>query len=335
MSEAMEYTRKYREMMIPVGGSREEMPHWATFFNDEMVDFWNGEVVWNAPMGDYTTFKTGGEAEAVVEPRGCNEISLLVQGLRKINVPWQIMGRGSNVLVSDKGLKGVVIILGREFSDIETVQADGNTVLVRVQAGCSLARLISWTQQEGLSGLEFATGIPGSVGGAIVMNAGAWKREIKDVLSMVTVMDSRGCFCITKTEEMNFSYRSWGEDRDKIVLEGFFRLKKMEQARVKRRCHEFHSRRKEIQPQNVASAGSFFKNPPQGKTAGQLIDEAGLKGFSVGGALVSPVHANFIVNTGNARATEIISLMHIVQENVLKKFGIKLEPEVKILGRDR
>ncbi len=331
MFEGRAYSTKYREMMTPVGGAMKKTPAWAPVFNDEMSDFWSGEVIWNAPLSDYTTFKVGGPAEAIILPRGCNELSLILQGLRKINIDWQILGRGSNVVIDDAGLPGVVILLGRNFSGIEIEQSDEDSVLVRVEAGCSLAKLVNWTVKNGYTGLEFLAGIPGSVGGAIVMNAGAWHREMKDVLSMVTVMDSSGCFCVTKTSEIDFSYRTWGEPEGKIALEGFIRLKRQSVEQVSNRYHEYHRQRKVLQPQNIASAGSFFKNPPGEKAAGKLIEDAGLKGFTVGGAMVSPKHANFIVNTGDATSDDIIEVMHHICETVQKEFGVTLEPEVKIL----
>jgi len=331
MFGGMAYSTQYREIMTPVGGSVKKTPAWAPVFNDEMVDFWSGEVLWNVPLSDYTTFKVGGPAEAIILPKGCNELSLLLQGLRKININWQILGKGSNVLIDDAGLSGVVIVFGRNLSAIEVEQSDEDSVLVRVGAGCSLARLVNWTVKHGYTGLEFAAGIPGSVGGAIVMNAGAWHREMKDVLSMVTIMDVSGCFCVTKASDIGFSYRSWGEPKGKIALEGYFRLKKDSAGKVSNRYHEYHRQRKTIQPQNVPSAGSFFKNPQGEKAAGKLIEDAGLKGYSVGGAMVSPKHANFIVNTGDATCDDIIEVMQHVTKTVQSKFGVRLEPEVKLL----
>ncbi len=332
MEKAISCSRKYRDMMVPVGEKRVKLPIWSGAFNDEMADFWSGEVTWNESMAKYTTFKVGGVADAIVFPRGRNEFSLLVQGLRRLNVPWVVVGRGSNLVVADEGIRGMVIVLGRNFAAIEMDQKDDASAVVKVQAGCSLAKLVKWSAEQGLTGLEFAAGIPGSVGGAIVMNAGAWQREMKDVLSLVTTMDTKGCFCLTKTAEMNFAYRSWGEVRGKIALEGFFTLKKDSSERIKAKCREYQKLRRKRQPVNMDSGGSFFKNPAQGKVAGQLIEEAGLKGYRVGGAMVSPVHANFIVNTGGATAADIVALMHSVQQRVREKFGISLEPEVKFLG---
>ncbi|MCB2180668.1 MAG: UDP-N-acetylmuramate dehydrogenase [Desulfobulbaceae bacterium] len=332
MHGGMQFTRQYRQIMTPIGSSSDNLPHWAGVFNDEMADFWSGEVVWNGCMAEYTTLKVGGNADAIVFPMGRNELSLLIQGVRKINVTWIILGKGSNVLVPDEGIRGVVIVLGRNFAEIERIKSNNDSVSVRVEAGCSLASLVKWATKHGLSGLEFASGIPGTVGGAIVMNAGAWQREMKDVLSQVTIMDVRGCFRATKAKDMDFTYRSWGQGRGKVAVEGVFQLKKDDPGRVSERCKEYIRLRKERQPYKMASAGSFFKNPKDSEPAGKLIEDAGLKGLKVGGAMVSPIHANFIVNTGKATARDIIELMHVVQEKVQKKFGVGLEPEVKILG---
>ena len=322
-----------REMMMPGSGAARRLPPWAPAFQEATADFLRGEVRWHAPMAGYTTFKVGGPAEAVVLPRDRHELALLVQALAGIKVPWLVLGRGSNVVIADEGLPGVVILFGRDFAKIELLEEDAESAVVRVEAGCALARLVGWAVKRGLAGLEFAAGIPGSVGGAIVMNAGAWKKEMKDLLVGVTVMDEQGGIMTRRMEEMHFAYRSWGEPRGTIALEGFFRLQQGDPLALKTICNEHRQRRKVLQPQHMASGGSFFKNPPGLKTAGQLIDAAGLKGRKVGGAMVSPVHANFIVNTGSATARDIMELMRMVQRNVLEKFGIALEPEVKILGR--
>lgn len=331
MFGATTYSGQYREIMTPVVGKGEQIPEWAPVFNDEMADFWSGEVLWNCSLAEYTTFKVGGKAEAMVLPRGCKELSLLVQGLRKINVNWQVLGLGSNVLIDDKGLSGVVILLGRNFSHYEVEKSDDKSVMVKVQAGCSLAKLVNWTVKNGYAGLEFAAGIPGSIGGAIVMNAGAWQREMKDVLSLVTVLDEKGCMIVSKVSNMNFTYRTWGEEKEKIALEGYLKLRKDSPEKVAGRYNEYHRKRKKKQPQ-YPSAGSFFKNPPGEKAAGKLIEDAGLKGYAVGGAMVSSKHANFIVNTGKATSKDVIAVMEKVIKMVQEKFGVTLEPEVKILS---
>lgn len=332
MYGAAAYTGKWDGMMSPLGGSGTQLPEWASALQKAMAGHRRGDIVWHGSMARYTTFKVGGKAEAIVFPRDRDALSRVVRRLHDAAVPWVILGRGSNVVIADAGLKGAVIILGRDFADIEMMEEGAAGVLVRVEAGCSLAKLVTWAVEQGLAGLEFAAGIPGSVGGAIVMNAGAWQREMKDVLVRVSIMDSRGDIDSRQVEAMQFAYRTWGETKGRIALEGIFRLQKDNPAMLKKKCREYRQRRKILQPQNMASGGSFFKNPQGVRTAGQLIDQAGLKGCTVGGAMVSPVHANFIVNTGRATARDIIALMRIVQETVKDKYGIALEPEVKILG---
>ncbi|MEW6521220.1 MAG: UDP-N-acetylmuramate dehydrogenase [Thermodesulfobacteriota bacterium] len=327
------YSGKREAMMPPRAGTARTLPPWAPALQQAMAGHPGEAIVWHGRLAGYTTFKVGGRAEAIVFPRGRDELSLLIRRLHELAVPWVILGRGSNVVIADEGLRGVVIVLGREFSAIELLEDAGDSVLVRVEAGCSLVKLVSWAVERGYAGLEFAAGIPGSVGGAIVMNAGAWQREMKDVLVRVSIMDSRGAIAASDIDAMRFAYRTWGAEQGSIALEGFVRLTKDEPGRLREICSDYRQRRRQRQPQNMASGGSFFKNPPGGRSAGQLIDQAGLKGRTVGGAMVSPVHANFIVNTGNATARDIIELMGIVQQAVQERYGITLEPEVKILGR--
>jgi UDP-N-acetylmuramate dehydrogenase len=324
--------RHYQALVQQTERNQDKMPDWLPVFNDEMADFWIGEMLWNTSLDSYTTFRVGGAAEALVFPRGVKELSQLIQGLRKINVPYHIIGRGSNIVVSDKGVRGVVIVFGRNFSSRQILEESVESVLVRVEAGHSLSGLVNWSVEKGLSGLEFAVGIPGTVGGAIVMNAGAWEGEIKDVIASVTMMDGKGNSITRKRDAIDFAYRSWGEAESMIAVEGVFTLKKSDPAIIKSRCLDLHGRRKNKQPQNMPSGGSFFKNPPGNKSAGQLIDEAGLKGHRVGDAEVSSVHANFIVNDGSATAADLIELMHIVQQRVEETSGISLQPEVRFLG---
>lgn len=311
-----------------------ETPEWAAAFGEATAGFLGGKIRWHVPLAGYTTYRIGGPAEALVFPERSSELACLLQVLRRLHIPWLLLGRGSNVLVADSGVRGVVIVLGRGFGAIETVGQTAAGVLVRVEAGCALARLVNWTVQHGLAGLEFAVGIPGSVGGAIVMNAGAWQQEMRDVLEEVTLMDGSGAVAVRPAAQMAFSYRSWGEENDRIALEGRFLLTLDDREEIRRRCSANLAKRRERQPRVAASCGSFFKNPGGGRTAGQLIDEAGLKGVRVGGAMVSPVHANFLVNSGSATASDILKLMKVVQDRVAETFGVLLEPEVRFVGME-
>lgn len=316
---------------MPLSRDR-KTPEWAAAFAEATAGFLSGKIRWHEPMADYTTYRIGGPAEALVFPESSSEIARLLQVLRRLDVPSLLLGRGSNVLVADSGVRGVVIVLGRSFGAIEIVGQTAAGVLIRVEAGCALARLVNWTVEQGLAGLEFAVGIPGSVGGAIVMNAGAWQQEMRDVLEQVTLMDGCGAVAVRPVTQMAFSYRSWGEASDRIALEGRFLLAPDDKEEIRRRCLANLAKRRARQPRMAASCGSFFKNPGGGRTAGQLIDQAGLKGVRVGGAMVSPVHANFLVNCGGATASDILNLMKVVQDRVAETFGVLLEPEVRFVG---
>jgi UDP-N-acetylmuramate dehydrogenase len=307
------------------------LPSWAGAFNDEMIDYWAGEVLWNHDMANFTTYRVGGTAEAIIFPTGINELAQLLKGIKRLNIPCRLIGGGSNILVADEGLCGITLIVGRRFANIEVIKEVADRVYVKIEAGCSLGRFVSWCIEQGLSGLEFAAGIPGTVGGALVMNAGAWGSEISQVLTSVTVMDENGDYAVKDIDNFHYSYRSWGEPTGRIAVEGVFHLRRADKMAIKKACQQLVANRKQCQPKE-ASCGSFFKNPEHGKPAGQLIDEAGLKGARFGGAMVSPLHANFLVNTGDASAHDLIGLMKVVQVEVKKKFGVLLVPEVKLLG---
>ncbi|MEN8257774.1 MAG: UDP-N-acetylmuramate dehydrogenase [Thermodesulfobacteriota bacterium] len=311
--------------------STRKLPVWADAFNDEMIDYWSGEVLWNQPMANFTTFRVGGSAEAIIFPAGIKELGQLLKGIKRVNIPCRLIGGGSNILVADEGLCGVTLVLGKSFSRINVLKEVDDRVYVKVEAGCSLGRLVNWSMEQGLSGLEFVAGIPGTVGGALVMNAGAWGSEICQVVSSVTVMDENGDCAVKDLEELHYTYRSWGEEAGSLAVEGVFQLQRADKVAIKKTCQKLIANRKGRQPTG-ASCGSFFKNPKQGKTAGQLIDEAGLKGKRVGGAMVSPVHGNFLINTGTANAHDLVELMKMVQSTVKEKFSVFLEPEVKLLG---
>lgn len=309
----------------------------------KLADFWEGEVLWGHPMSVFSTLRVGGPADAVVLPKTRSDLANLISGLCSNSMPFWVIGRGSNILVPDEGLPGVAIVLGSGFSGIEIVRSERSCQYVRVEAGCSLSRLVGWCVEHCLTGLEFAGGIPGSVGGAVATNAGAWGKEAQEIVSSVTLMDGRGELFSRDREEMFFSYRhcdlgrslgySGGEAVTVLVVDSVFRLKMGERKKIEDMCRQVTRRRRESQPQACASAGSFFKNSGD-RAAGRLIEEAGLKGLSVGGAQVSTFHANFIVNTGNATARDIFDLMRLIQEKVWSRSGIMLEPEVRILGTD-
>jgi len=296
----------------------------------ELAAFWKGKILWNCPLADFSTLKVGGPVEAVLYADEMQELSHLLCWLKKNDVSWVIIGRGSNILAPDEGLTGVVIILGKKFSAIERINTEKNYVLLKVGAGCHLARLVNYCSRHGFAGLEFAVGIPGSVGGAITMNAGCWGEDIGNILHSLTFLDSDGNVHEEDRENLIFSYRKLQKKKGRVIVSGTFQVMKQDPQKVKALCLDYKKRRQLRQPQRSASAGSFFKNPER-QAAGKLIEEAGLKGYRRGGAMVSTKHANFIINTGTATAQDIIELMREIQLKVHEMTGIMLEPEVHIL----
>ena len=298
---------------------------------EQLRDLWSGEIEWNSPMSRWCTLQVGGPARAIATPTSREELQSLLVVLAELGVCWRAIGRGSNLLVSDAGYEGVVVMLGRKFATIEkrAGKKSGET-LVQVEAGCSLMKLVNWCTAQGLQGLEFAAGIPGSVGGAVVMNAGAWGKEMSEALTSVTFLLGSGEFVERKKDDLVFSYRHLETER-MIVVAAEFLLQVGERQAIDIRCAQLMRDRKEKQPQGMANAGSFFKNPAGLPPAGKLIQDAELKGVCVGGAQVSEVHANFLVNIGSATAQDFLDLMRLVQEKVFERFGVRLEPEVHLL----
>lgn len=294
---------------------------------------WSGSVAWDEPLAKWLSLRVGGPARALVKPASVEAVRQLIMGCAAVGLPWLVIGGGSNLLVSDAGFPGLVLLLSRDFGAISEcgIDQDGRS-LVEVQAGCSLARLLAWSQRRGLSGLEFSVGIPGSIGGAVVMNAGAWGREMKDVLAGLQLLLPGGVVEQRERQALEFSYRRWSGPAGALVLGANFALTPADPLGIKALCRNYLRERRDKQPRGVGSAGSFFKNP-SGDYAGRLIEAAGLKGLTVGGAMVSAVHANFLVNTGGATAAELLALMRLVQEKVMVRHGVWLEPEVRIVDQ--
>ncbi|MBM9536026.1 UDP-N-acetylmuramate dehydrogenase [Desulfobulbus alkaliphilus] len=292
-------------------------------------------VQWNVNMASHSTFRTGGQVEAMVELSDIEELSELLQWLRNNRIPWRVIGGGSNILVTGKYHQGVFIRLSGSMNNIEpvTAGAEGENCEVAISAGCSLPALVAWCVRNGLSGLEFMAGIPGTVGGAIRMNAGAFGHAISEVLTTVRFVTEAGEIKEVAGEEVEFGYRQTlipGESASRLVITGgVFRCPRADQVTLAARYREILGKRRHKQPRGYGSAGSFFKNPA-GDFAGRLIEQAGLKGLTMGKAMVSPVHANFIVNTGGAVPEDIIRLMHEVRSRVQQRLGVLLEPEVHI-----
>ncbi len=287
----------------------------------------NSVVKENVPMSEHTTFKTGGNADIFVWANCHEDILTAVEHFKENNVPYMIIGKGSNLLVSDKGIRGAVIKLGE---GLEEIALNGNEIYA--DAGASMSAVSNFAMENSLAGFEFASGIPGSFGGGIFMNAGAYDGEIKDVLKSVKVIDKNGNIIDLDSSQLDLSYRKSNvEEKGYIVLGGTICLKNGDKEEIKAKMADFNGRRRDKQPLNFPSAGSTFKRP-EGNFAGKLIEDCGLKGFSIGGAEVSKKHAGFIVNKGNATSNDILELINYCIEKVFDETGVKLEPEVRIIG---
>lgn len=285
-------------------------------------------VLENESMSDHTTFRTGGCADIFVTPKSAKEATDVVRLLLANDIPYTVIGNGSNILVSDRGYRGCIVCMGADG-----ITSDGTTITA--QAGALLARTARCAYERGLSGLEFASGIPGSVGGAVVMNAGAYGAEMKDVVSSVKLFDTRTQEVISlSADEMCFGYRtSIAKKEPYIVLEATFELTCGDKIKIKETMDDLAARRRTKQPLELPSAGSTFKRP-EGYFAGKLIEDAGLKGYRIGDAAVSDKHCGFVVNCGNASASDVMNLIRHIRKTVNERSGVMLEPEIVLLGED-
>ena len=285
------------------------------------------KVLAEEPMKKHTTFRVGGPADLFVMPSSEEEVKAAAAICDEEKVPYYIVGNGSNLLVSDKGYRGVIIQLYKEMSRI---RVEDNVIYA--QAGASLAKIANTALESSLTGFEFAAGIPGTIGGACVMNAGAYGGEMKDVLLEVLVMTSDGEVIVLPKEKLELGYRTSVIAKEGyIVLEAAIELRPGEQETIRTYMEELREKRTSKQPLEYPSAGSTFKRP-EGYFAGKLIQDAGLRGFQVGGAQVSEKHCGFVINAHEATAADIVSLMDQVSGRVREQFGVVLEPEVKKLG---
>lgn len=281
----------------------------------------------NEPMKNHTTFRVGGPADYFAMPTEEEEITEVIRLCKKEGVPYYVLGNGSNLLVGDKGYRGVVI---QVFRQMNLINIEGN--VLTAQAGASLAMIAAEALNAGLTGFEFAAGIPGTLGGAVVMNAGAYGGEMKDILLNARVLTEDGEILTLTNEELKFGYRrSIIAEKEYIVLEAALGLRPGNKDEIRERMNELRDRRVSKQPLEYPSAGSTFKRP-EGYFAGKLIQDAGLKGFAVGGAQVSEKHSGFVINTGDASAADVRELIRQVRERVKEDSGIELEPEVKQIG---
>ena len=286
------------------------------------------KVLCNEAMSRHTTFRIGGPADCLVQPENAEELREILRICREEDVPYFILGNGSNLLVSDSGYRGLIIQLFRNMSGIE-ICGD----IITAQTGSLLTQIASAAAGAELTGFEFASGIPGTLGGACVMNAGAYGGEMKDVLVSVTAMDREGRICTIERDDLDLGYRhSVLMDSGYIVLSAKMKLRHGEPEQIKMLMDDLRQRRTSKQPLDLPSAGSTFKRPT-GYFAGKLIQDAGLRGYSVGGAQVSEKHCGFVVNTGEATASDVFRLIRHVQDEVKHEFGVDLQPEVRFLGK--
>ncbi|AGE79771.1 TPA: UDP-N-acetylmuramate dehydrogenase [Bacillus thuringiensis] len=296
---------------------------------NELIEADVGRVLVNEPLARYTTMKIGGPADILIVPKHVAGIEKTLQLVKQYKTKWTVIGRGSNLLVSDQGIEGVVIRLGEGLDHLEVEKHK-----VRVGSGYPLIKLSTLLSRQGLAGLEFASGIPGSVGGAVYMNAGAHKSDISSVLSKALILFEDGTIAWLTNKELEFSYRSsvLQTKRPGIVLEAEFQLQAGKREEIVRSMQNNKDYRRETQPWNHPCAGSIFRNPIP-HFAGDLVEKAGLRGYRIGGAQISEMHGNFIVNTGGASAQDVMSLIELIKHTIKDKFDVDMHTEVEIIGR--
>ena len=285
------------------------------------------DILKNEPMRRHTTFCVGGEAEAFLRIRNKEQLEKLIPYFKLAELPYFVIGNGSNLLVGDKGYHGIILYLG---DGMDQIQVDGNRLTI--QAGCLMSRIAREACEHALTGFEFASGIPGSIGGGVVMNAGAYDGELGQIVTKVWVMNEEGEILVLNNQDMEFGYRtSVIKKRPFIVVQVEMELQPGNQEEIAAKMTELNRRRRDKQPLQYPSAGSTFKRP-QGYFAGKLIMDAGLRGYSIGGACVSEKHCGFIINKNHASAADVAEVICEVQERVKEKFGVTLETEVILLG---
>ena len=295
----------------------------------------SSELRFEEVMKPHTSFRVGGPAQVYAEPSDAKELAALLSAADSVGLPYFLMGNGSNIVVSDEGIDGLVIRLGEKFSEITSEEdpKDPSCVLIRAAAGTLLTKLSSYAAKAGLTGLEFASGIPGSLGGAVFMNAGAYDHDMSEVQEKVVSISPSGEVTSWKKEDLKLGYRSSVfMIEGGIVAEAVLKLRRGNVDEIQAQIRTYTEKRTKSQPLNFPSAGSMFKRPT-GYYTGALIEQAGLKGFSIGGAQVSEKHAGFVINTGNATASDIDALVSHIQATIREKFGVELQREVRFIGR--
>ncbi|MEN6350587.1 MAG: UDP-N-acetylmuramate dehydrogenase [Syntrophomonas sp.] len=280
-------------------------------------------------MKNHTTFKIGGPVDVMLIPQRIEELRKVISYCRKNGLPFFVLGRGSNLLVRDKGIRSVVIKLGDNLKDVFISGLE-----IEAESGTSLSSLAECAASHGLTGLEFAEGIPGSFGGAVVMNAGAYGGEIKDIILEVSALDHSGNIRRYKKQDLSWGYRkSIFQENNHIVVSALIKLKRDDEERIRARMSDFAKRRQDKQPLEYPSAGSTFKRP-DGFYVGPMIEELGLKGYTIGGAQVSEKHAGFIINIGNATCSDVLELIELIKIKARERFGVELHPEIRVVGEE-
>jgi UDP-N-acetylmuramate dehydrogenase len=285
-------------------------------------------VAFDHSMERCTTFRVGGKADAVCFVEDMPTLRRVLAYAKETGTPYLVVGRGSNLLVKDQGVRGLVILLKGRLALIER---KGNAELLSAGAGLPLSDLLNACRLDALGGLEFLAGIPGAVGGAVAMNAGAWGQETADAVHEIEIMSGSGELGKATRGELHFSYRRLDVPEGSVIVKAVFQCTRVSREEVEANMRRFLMLRKQSQPLEYASGGSVFKNPP-GDFAGRLIEGVGLKGFRIGGAMISTKHANFIVNTGGAKACEVLALMDLARTKVREITGVDLQPEIKVVG---
>ncbi len=288
-----------------------------------------GGIAFDLPMDHMTTYRVGGNADAVCFPGELTVLCSLIARLNREGIPWKVVGKGSNLLVGDGGIRGAVIVLKGSLASVE--HAGTEEPLLIAGGGVTIAGLSGFCRRNGLSGIEFMAGIPGTLGGAVFMNAGACGREIGGLVRDVLTVNGEGSPAVIGREDLAFSYRSSSIPGGTVIYGARLMMQRGERERIAEAIASNLKRKKAAQPLDYPSAGSVFKNPP-GDYAGRLIERAGLKGTRIGGAMISQRHGNFIVNTGGAKASDILGLINLTRERVEEETGITLETEIVILG---
>jgi UDP-N-acetylmuramate dehydrogenase len=301
-----------------------------------LSDRFGAQVLFDEPMARHTTFGIGGPADAMVTVRDVDQIKDLARWVKARGYSFLILGAGSNLLVRDGGIRGLVLKVASGLTGIEQVSEinPNGTAEVKAGAGVLLRDLAKYALDRGLAGLNFGLGIPGTVGGALRMNAGAWETCIADTVRAISLLRQDGHVVRVKREEIGFSYRGLHLEEGSIILGAEFRLKRVERKSLQRDAIQMQKKRRLNQPLSLPSAGCIFKNPPGAMSAGELIEKAGLKGLRKGDAEISKKHGNFIVNRGHALTADVLALVGQAREAVLERFGVRLELEVCIVGDD-